>query len=294
VISTVGWCLFTVQDSVLTALGRAVLVPVENGAFSLAKLALLAVAVGALPVYGIFVSWTAGMLASVVVVNGFIFTRLARGVPARAGSPPLALRDSGFRRYFAADYACSVAWVSATALMPVVITAVAGATTIAYYALAYSVALPLYALVMATTTALVVHGTREPAELPALVRKAARQGAIVVLPIVAFILVLAPQVLAFFGEQYADRSASVLRLLAAGVVPYLVINISVSVARVRRRLRRAVVALVSQAALALGLVVPFLNLMGVTGAGVAWLLSLTVVALGLGVAEARASVRERR
>jgi O-antigen/teichoic acid export membrane protein len=267
---------------------------VENAAFSLAKLALLAAAVGILPVYGIFVSWTAGMLASVVVVNGFIFTRLARGVPARAGSPGLALRERGFRRYFAADYVCSVAWLSASSLVPVAITAVAGATTNAYYALAYSVALPLCALVMATTTALVVHGVREPAELPVLVRKAARQGAIVVLPIVAFILVLAPQILAAFGEQYAERSASVLRLLALGVVPYLAINLAVSVARVRRQLRRAVIALVAHAVLTLGLVVPFLDLWGVTGAGLAWSLSLTVVAVGLGIGEARAYLRERR
>src|SRR3954471_16846018 len=50
VVSTVAWSIFTVQDSVLTALDRAVWVPVENAAFSIGKLVLLAVAAGALPV----------------------------------------------------------------------------------------------------------------------------------------------------------------------------------------------------------------------------------------------------
>ena len=44
VFSTVAWCVFTIQDSVLTALGRAIWVPVENAVFSLVKLGLLVVA----------------------------------------------------------------------------------------------------------------------------------------------------------------------------------------------------------------------------------------------------------
>src|SRR5205085_3193110 len=65
VFSTVAWCVFAIQDSVLTALRRAVWVPVENGLFSFAKLGLLAGAAAALPRYGIFVSWTIAMLVSV-------------------------------------------------------------------------------------------------------------------------------------------------------------------------------------------------------------------------------------
>jgi hypothetical protein len=46
-------------------------------------------------------------------------------------------------------------------------------------------------------------------------------------------------------------------------------------------MRRAVIALAAQALLTLGLSAPLINALDVTGAGVAWLASQGVVALGL-------------
>jgi O-antigen/teichoic acid export membrane protein len=286
-VSTVAWSLFVIQDSVLTALDRAVWVTVENAVFSLVKLGLLVAAAVLLPVYGIFVSWTVGMLGAVAVVNTLIFARLARRPRASAPDATFAPRDRAFRRYFAADYVISIAWVSATNLMPVIVTAVAGATTNAYYALAWAVAVPLYALVMALSTALLLHGTRDPAALPALARKAGRQAGMVVVPLVVGMVALAPWLLRLFGAQYADHSTTLLRLLVAGVLPYLALSLTMSMARVRRRLRPAVAALIAQAVLALGSVAPLLHALGVVGAGVAWLGSLSIVALALGVRELR-------
>ena len=64
----------------LTALGRAIWVPIENAVFSLLKLGLLAALAALVPVYGIFVSWTIAMLVSVAGVNLIIFARLIRPV----------------------------------------------------------------------------------------------------------------------------------------------------------------------------------------------------------------------
>src|SRR5205823_2810528 len=68
--------------------------------------------------------------------------------------------------------------------------------------------------------------------------------------------------------------------------------LAVSVARVRRRMTPAVVAMAAQAALALGLVTPLLHRFGVTGAGVAWLASQCAAAAG--VLALRARDRRRR
>jgi O-antigen/teichoic acid export membrane protein len=64
VAATMAWCIFNLQDSVLTGLGRAVLVPVENQVFSTAKIVLLLALAAASPRYGIFASWTAALVAS--------------------------------------------------------------------------------------------------------------------------------------------------------------------------------------------------------------------------------------
>jgi O-antigen/teichoic acid export membrane protein len=291
-LSTLAWCAFTIQDGILTALGRAVWVPVENAGFSLLKLGLLVALAALAPLYGIFVSWTIAMVVAVLVVNVLIFRRLAKRAAAEPVRARIDLRDRAFARYFAADYVCSVAWVSASNLMPVLITAVAGATTNAYYALAWAVALPLYAIAQNIGTSLVLHGTSDQASLGALTRQAAVQGARVLVPVVLLVVAAAPLVLSLFGGDYGERAATLLRLLAIGTLPYLVLVVVVSAARVRRRMRSAVVAMTAQAVLALSLVSPLLDRFGVTGAGVAWLASQCAVAAGVLIAWAWR--RERR
>jgi O-antigen/teichoic acid export membrane protein len=280
-LSTLAWCAFTIQDGVLTALGRAVWVPVENAGFSLLKLGLLVALATLAPLYGIFVSWTIAMVVAVICVNLLIFRRLARPASEAVVQARVNLRDRAFARYFAADYVCSVAWVSASNLVPVLITAVAGATTNAYYALAWAVALPLYSIAQNIGMSLVLHGTTDPGSLGALARQAAVQGARVLIPVVVVLVAVAPNVLALFGGDYAQRGATLLRLLAIGTLPYLVQVVAVSVARVRRRMRAAVVTMTAQAAIALSLVTPLLDRFGVSGAGVAWLASQCAVAAGV-------------
>jgi O-antigen/teichoic acid export membrane protein len=276
-VSTLGWCLFAIQDSVLTALGRAVWVPLENAVFALLKLGLLVVLAALMPVYGIFVSWTAAMLVSVVAVNAVIFMWL---MPRRQPNAEAltTLRTRAFRRYFAADYMCSVAWMSGTNLMPLVVTAVAGPAANAGYALAWAVSLPLYAFAASIGMSLVLHGSREDASLPDLERKAALQGARVLLPSVLVAVVLAPEILTLFGNGYSAAATTVLRLLALSAVPYFVLTLAISVARIERRLGPAVVAWAAQALLALGLAAPLVSALGVTGAGVAWFASQCTVA----------------
>jgi O-antigen/teichoic acid export membrane protein len=281
VLATLGWCLFSIQDSVLTALGRAVWVPVENAVFSLLKLGLVLAFAALMPVYGIFVSWTLAMLVAVAGVNVVIFGRLMRRHASRSAAATTTLRGPAFARYFAADYMCSIAWMSATNLMPLVVTAVAGATENAFYALSWAVALPLYAFAASIGMSLVLHGARDHASLPALERKAALQGARVLLPSVLIAVVLAPEVLSLFGGRYPEEGTTLLRLLALGALPYFVLTLALSVARIERRLRPAVLAWGVQAILALGLAAPLLNALGVTGAGVAWLASQCVVAAGV-------------
>jgi O-antigen/teichoic acid export membrane protein len=281
VLSTLGWCLFSIQDSVLTALGKAVWVPVENAVFSLMKVGLVLAFATLLPVYGIFVSWTLAMLVAVVGVNVVIFGRLMRGHRAHPVVETSTLRRPDFARYFAADYMCSVAWMSATNLMPLVVTAVAGATENAFYALSWAVSLPLYAFAASIGMSLVLHGSRDRASLPALERKAAVQGARVLLPSVLIAVVLAPEVLSLFGGNYAEEGTTLLRLLALGALPYFVLMLALSVARIERRLRPAVLAWAVQAILALGMAAPLLDALGVTGAGVAWLASQCLVAAGV-------------
>jgi O-antigen/teichoic acid export membrane protein len=281
VVATVAWCLFVLQDGVLTALGRAVWVPAENAGFSLAKLAMLPAFAAAMPLYGVFVSWTVAMVAMVVVVNGVLFGRLLRAGRRGPRGAAAAARPRGFARYFAADWVCSLSWLASTTLLPVIVTAAAGATTNAYFSLAWAVAFPLYAIGHNIGMSLVLHGSSDRPALPQLVRRAALQGGGLLLGLTVVLVVLAPYALMLFGGNYADGGTTLLRLLALGALPNLVLALAVSIARVERRLRMAMIALGTQALLSLGSAAPLADTLGVSGPGVAWLGSQCIVAAGL-------------
>lgn len=277
ILSTLGWSVFMIQDGVLTALGRAVWVPAENAVFSLVKLGLLAALAATMPTYGIFVSWAVAMLLAVLGVNLIVFSRLIPRARSTRSEAATSVHDRAFARYFAGDYACSVSWLAATNLMPVIVTAAVGATMNAYWALAYALVLPFYAFGQNIGTSLTLHGSTDPGALPALARKAAIQGARLLIPSVVALSLLAPYVLSLFGKSYADNSVPVLRLLAFGALPNFIMSIVLSVARVRRRLRPVAIAIASQAVVSLGLATPLIHAVGVTGAAIALVGSQCVV-----------------
>jgi hypothetical protein len=150
------------------------------------------------------------------------------------------------------------------------VTAAVGATVNAYWALAYGLVLPFYAFGQNIGTSLTLHGATDPVALPVLARKAAIQGARLLVPSVVAVSLLAPYLLSLFGKGYADNSVTVLRLLTFGALPNFIIAIVLSVARVRRQLRPVAIAFASEAVISLGLATPLVHAVGVTGAAIAF------------------------
>jgi hypothetical protein len=103
VAGTIAWCVFGLQDSVLTGLRAAWFVPLENLVYSVLKIALLVLLRAVSPRYGIFASWTAGLTASLVAVNLLIFRRLLPRHRERAdgGLQPPTRRQ--LRRFVSAE-----------------------------------------------------------------------------------------------------------------------------------------------------------------------------------------------
>src|SRR6187399_117409 len=77
--AAVAWTLFQFQDSVLTGLGQARWVPVENGSFSVLRLALLAALAPVAGSLGLIASWLVPTLLGVGVVSVLLFLRVRPG-----------------------------------------------------------------------------------------------------------------------------------------------------------------------------------------------------------------------
>jgi O-antigen/teichoic acid export membrane protein len=277
VAATAGYTIFVLQDSVLTGLRRAVLVPVENGWFGLTKIVLLVLLAAALPATGIFASWGYALVLTVVPTTWYLARRaIPRHERAAAADAPLPVRQiSG---YVAFDYVGSLCWLAAINLVPLLVLAALGAAANAYFALAWVIAYSLYMVGSNMGASFVVETAADPSTLErrwwALVGHTLR----VMVPLSVFVAAAAPYLLQVFGRQYGAAGAGVLRLLALSAIPNVITALAVSAARAQRRMRLVVAVLLAICALVLTVTAALLPVLGLPGVGVAWLLAQTLVA----------------
>ena len=278
VAACVSWALLTLQDGVLTGLRKAVWVPVGNAVFSIGKLLLLAVFATALPVLGIFVSWAAAIALSVLPLGWLIFTRLIpRQAAADRDREPPPLKDIG--RFLAGDSVGSLFSLAMINLLPVMVAVRFDAAHNGFFYIAYTVGGTMEFMAINMASSLTAHASHSPETLAAGVRGALRRMAVLLVPVVLFLVVFAPQILAPFGEAYAEHGTTVLRLLAAAALPRVAVELYIGVLRVQGR--TGVLALLQGAmcALVLGSAALLLTPVGIAGAGWAMLLSMTLMAL---------------
>ncbi len=288
IAATVLWVVFQLQDSVLTGLGRADWVLVENVIFGVVKIGLLVALAVALPREGIFASWTLPLILIVVPINVLVFRRLVpRHVATRdVVVEPMHARDLG--RYVSADYFASLLWTATTSLLPLIVLALAGARQSAYFYLSWTIAYTLYLLSRNLGMSLVTEGARAPQRLYEFALRTLVQSAKIVVPLAVAVALLSPLILRLLGPQYVTGASVLLPLLVLSAIPNVVIATFLSAARVQRRMRAVVVVTATMSVSVMGLSVVLLDRYGLTGVGVAWLAAQSVIAIGLLATELRA------
>lgn len=278
VVATAGYTVFVLQDGALTGLRRPHWVLGENALFSVLKAALLAAfAIWGLQ-SGVLLSWSGALVVSVTVANVYLFRRAVphhQRESGAAGPPP------GLVRYAAADYAGLLLRLGAYSVLPLLVLNELGAAQNAYYSLAWVIAYTLYLAALNMGSSLIVEAARDPGRLAEHGRRVLRHAALMLAVAVAVLLVAAPWLLSLFGREYAEQGTLLLRLLALSALPNLVVAIAVDVARSRRRMRTVIGLQAAECGLVLGLAVWLVPVLGVDGAGVAWLAGLGVLAVPL-------------
>lgn len=286
VVSTALSCVFVLQDGALTGLRRAGWVPVENIAYGVAKLGLLA----GLVVVGIgtpvFLAWTVPHLVLLVAISWLLFRRLlpahARATAGREA--PLDWRH--IRRFVAGDYAAALMSTGLSNVLPILVLELTDAAASAYFALSWSVAYTLFLLSRNMGMSLVAEVAHDESRLDEYSAAIVRQTARLLTVPVAILVIGAPLVLRVFGADYA-AGTTLLRLLALSAFPGIIVSLFMAVARIQRRMRVlvAVMAVLNGGVLAASLLL--VPRMGITGVGVAWLGMHTATAIGLLVSELR-------
>jgi O-antigen/teichoic acid export membrane protein/Ser/Thr protein kinase RdoA (MazF antagonist) len=282
VAATTVWCIFNLQDAVLTGLRRAIWVPVDNALFGAAKIGLLAAFATVSPHVGIFASWTAGVVLSVVVINVLLAFRL---VPEHTRRPPIG--DMGIPsarligRFVAADYVGGLSWIVAITLIPIMVTQRLGAADNAYYSLAWLMTMPLYLVSASTASSLVVALVNERWWFREYTHRVFLQTARLVVPAALLVALAAPLLLRLFGPDYAQRGTTPLRVMALSSIPAMVIALYLGVWRAEKRLSLLVWVRCIVYAAVIVLSVALLGPYGIRGPAFAWLVVQTIGAVVL-------------
>ncbi len=279
--ATAAWGIFALQDAVLTGLRQALWVPLKNATFAIAKIVLLVVLAGSFQSLGIFASWNLPVLVLLPPIHWLISKRL---IPQRAPLPveqPSLVTRRVIVRFTSGNYLGSLFFQASTTLLPIMVTNLAGPSANAYFYPPWAIVTALQLVALNMSTSLTVEATLDRGQLGAYSRRVLKQIARLVVPLVVVVLIGAPLILQVFGSAYAAEGTSLLRWLTLGVLPNILVALFISIARVQNHPGRIALVQALLSGLILSLSYLLLPVLGITGVGIGWLTSQTVVALAL-------------
>ena len=286
-LGVVTWCVFALQDNVLTGLRKSIWVPIENIPYAVVKIGLLILFATTFASYGILASWTFPLIVISIPVNYFIFRSLIPQHIKASREERFPFTASQIFRYVSGNYLGALFLLAATRLLPVIVNNSAGASANAYFYLPWTIATSFKLIIANMTTSFTVEVVADNSKLRAYsYRFLVHTTGVLVLPIL-FVLVTAPYILAFSGADYAAEGTQLLRLLTLAAFPNVITSLYLGIARVRQRVAGIIVLQLLLCVLSLGLSAIFLELYGITGVGWAILVSEVVLAIGVLVTSLR-------
>ncbi|MBW0105007.1 lipopolysaccharide biosynthesis protein [Pseudonocardia sp. KRD291] len=279
-VGTPLMALFDVQDNLLTALHRAMLVPLENLIFSVLKVGLLLVAAVLVVPGGIGLSWILATGVAVVVMTVWIFASV---LPEHSASTretePVTVR--GIAHFAGTDYAGSIFWHAAIYGLPLLVLARLGAPEAATYQIVWTMTMAIYLVVTGMTQSMVAHAATDPASADAARRSTTRRALMLTVPAVVVLTLGAYPILSIFGEHYTETGTGALVLASLSALPNIVTASALAAARVQRRMRVLFGVPAAIATIVIGMSWVVATWWGLTGVGLSWLVGQSVVALAL-------------
>jgi len=240
VMAVAATAIFTIQDSVLVGVRRAVWVPAENGAFGLAKIGVLFVLAPARNAFALFGAWMIPLTLTIPVISAVLFhkflpeaSRHRRALQSRRWALLGREMRSGIIRFAIGDATGGLFTQAWMYLLPVIITASLGPSLNALYFTSFLFSGTVDQIAINYASPLTVEGARSPDQVTVLVRSTLRQTFFIVVPVVAMLVIVCPWLLRAFGDKYLS-AIPLLRLLLIACLPRALSAIYYAYCRIER------------------------------------------------------------
>ncbi len=273
------WTISTLLDQTFVAERAAGKMLLRNVAFAVLKLLLmvLLVQMGAL---GIFSSSVLALAIAVMGAGLLLVPRLGRAYC-------LALRGiwgqiRSMLSSFVGHHFISLGYTTPMYVLPVFVAARLSLTETAYFYTTWMLGSVLFMVSPAVAASLFAEGSHTADGVLRKARASAVFIGMLLGPIMLVFFLGGYYILSLFGPDYAQHGLLLLTILTVSAIPDAITNIYVSVLRVQKHLRWAALFNLGTGALTLVLAWILLPMLGIAGAGLAWLIAQVTGSLVVG------------
>jgi O-antigen/teichoic acid export membrane protein len=274
---TVVSAVFNQTDQSLIAGRAARFVFWKNALTSILKLPLPVIVFAALGGYGIFAGTGISMLAALLVTLFFFMPRVYPGY-----YPCLSLSGELLSRIFPYSFSNYLAGILGTApiyIFPLMILNVLGPEQSAYFYMAWMIATVINIIPSSLTLSLFAEGSHEPGQLGSHGRQALVASLLLTLPAILVMMVLGRWILHFFGAAYAENGIGIFHYLVLGVLPGCLNGFYITVNQIKKRVGLIILQSGFASVTSLGLGYWLLKTDGLSGLGLAYVISNGLLAL---------------
>jgi len=280
IVGVAIWTIGTLLDQIFVAERATGNMAIRNAAFALLKLLLmvLLVQIGAL---GIFFSWILATAATVIFAGLVLVPRLKRSY--RFALKGMVKQIRPMFSLFAGHHFISIGGILPVYLLPVFVAVRLSVADNAYFYTTWMMGSLFFMVAPSVATSLFSEGSHAVSDVTRKARASLMIIGIILGPIILVFLFGGRYIMSFFGPSYPQHGLSLLTLIAISAVPDAITTIYVSLLRVQKRLRFATVLNLSMAAITLAVAWILLPIVGIAGAGWAWLIAQSTGSLMVGV-----------
>ncbi|MFC1991647.1 hypothetical protein ACFLVC_02850 [Chloroflexota bacterium] len=181
------------------------------------------------------------------------------------------------------NHVARLLWLAPFMLFPIIVANTLGPEMNAYFFIPWIIAQTLFGLPLAVSYSLFSEGSANEYSLRANISKSLKLCLLILFPSIVLLSLFRNQLLLLFGVDYYESSSALLFILVASVIPVAINQIGLSVMRVRENI--GWVLIVSALSACLTLVSGYLLMIriGITGIGIAWISTQTLVGLIVGI-----------
>jgi len=276
VVFTVFTSLNVISENVFIAFRSSKFVLIKNSVYSIAKLilSLFLVAFGA---YGILMSTGIAIGIAVLLSFALLVIRLSYlPIPTIDRSIIKSISKFSFGTFIA-----SLLEGLPIVVLPILITNMIDAESSAFFYMDMMIAAFLYIVPEATSQALFAEGSHNESEIKVHFKKAVKIISIIIIPVIIITFFFGKYILLLFGKTYSDEGFILLRLLAISGIFVSIKTIGAAILNIKKRIKLLSILGFTSSTIIFSLSIIFIkmNLFGVVGVGISWIIGYGVVAI---------------